>query len=76
MPKNKYNKVNILFFCYLLVLFFIFPFIVQAKESNPLTEELSRLKNQQHFEDVNQNLRKAERFLEDKQADQKSLLLT
>lgn len=63
MPKIKYNKVNILFFLLFVVLsFFLFPFIVQAKESNPLTEELSRLKNQQHFEDVNQNLKKSRAF--------------
>lgn len=41
---------------------------VYPNEQNPLAQELSRLKNKQQFEHVDENFKKAQQFLEDKQA--------
>ncbi len=83
MPKYKYNKINILFSCCLLVSFVVAPLVVQAqedpfvtqareaaKEAKPLVQELLHLKNQQQFEKVEQNFEKAQRFLEDNRPNQ------
>nr|WP_233120527.1 hypothetical protein [Histophilus somni] len=87
MPKYKYNKINILFSCCLLVSFVVAPLVVQAqedplvtqareaaKEAKPLVQELSRLKNQQQFEKVEQNFEKAQRFLEDNRPNQEHIV--
>lgn len=87
MPKYKYNKINILFSCCLLVSFVVAPLVVQAqedplvtqareaaKEAKPLVQELSRLKNQQQFEKVEQNFEKAQRFLEDNRPNQEQIV--
>lgn len=46
---------------------------VYPNEQNPLAQELSRLKNKQQFEHVDENFKKAQQFLEDKQATEEKI---
>lgn len=68
MRKDKYPKLNRLFLSCSATLLLGHSTIAYTNPANPLTEELSRLKNKEQFENVDKNFEKAEKFLENQHA--------
>ncbi|AKD39983.1 TPA: ShlB/FhaC/HecB family hemolysin secretion/activation protein [Pasteurella multocida] len=68
MGKYQSNRLNYLFLGCSATFLLCQSTLAYSQETNPLTQELLHLKNKQQFENVNENFKKAQQFLEDKQA--------
>ncbi|HDR1241103.1 TPA: ShlB/FhaC/HecB family hemolysin secretion/activation protein [Pasteurella multocida] len=68
MGKYQSNRLNYLFLGCSATFLLCQSTLSYSQETNPLTQELLHLKNKQQFENVNENFKKAQQFLEDKQA--------
>ncbi|MGC6406787.1 ShlB/FhaC/HecB family hemolysin secretion/activation protein [Bisgaard Taxon 45] len=68
MGKYQSNRLNHLFLGCSATFLLCQSTLVYSQETNPLTQELLHLKNKQQFEQVDENFKKAQQFLEDKQA--------
>lgn len=74
MRRHQYRKLNPFFLSCSTAFLLVHSTIAHTNEQNPLTQELLRLKNKQQFENVDENFKKAQQFLEDKQTlDEKTL---
>ncbi|MDO5054478.1 MAG: ShlB/FhaC/HecB family hemolysin secretion/activation protein [Pasteurella oralis] len=68
MRRYQYRKLNPFFIGCSTAFLLIHSTTAHTNEQNPLTQELLRLKNKQQFENVDENFKKAQQFLEDQQA--------
>ncbi|MDP9500618.1 ShlB/FhaC/HecB family hemolysin secretion/activation protein [Bisgaard Taxon 45] len=76
MGKYQSNRLNHVFLGCSATFLLCQSTLVYSQETNPLTQELLHLKNKQQFEQVDENFKKAQQFLEDKQAVEKETTST
>ncbi|NNI65540.1 hemolysin activation/secretion protein-1 [Pasteurella multocida] len=65
MEKYQIKRLGKLLLCSSATFLLCQSTLAYSQEANPLTQELLHLKNKQQFENVNENLKKAQQFLED-----------
>lgn len=65
MEKYQIKRLGKLLLCSSATFLLCQSTLAYSQEANPLTQELLHLKNKQQFENVNENLKKAQQFLEE-----------